>query len=72
LLVDQQGRALLTLREFPLEAGCWSIVRGKLDFLGALEDGTVREAFEEAGLKIAIESLLCVTVHLTCPQLSFT
>jgi ADP-ribose pyrophosphatase YjhB (NUDIX family) len=64
LLVDQQGRVLLTLREFPPEAGCWSIVGGKLDFLEALEDGAVREAFEEVGLKIAIDSLLCVTDHL--------
>jgi NUDIX domain-containing protein len=44
LLVDQQGRVLLTLREFPPEAGCWSIVGGKLDFLEALEDCAVREA----------------------------
>src|SRR5216684_4808931 len=45
LLVDQQGRVLLTLREFPPDAGCWSTVGGKLDFLEALEEGAVREAF---------------------------
>jgi 8-oxo-dGTP diphosphatase len=64
LLVDQQGRVLLTLREFPPEAGCWSIVGGKLNFLEALEDCAVREVFEEVGLKVAIDSLLCVTDHL--------
>jgi 8-oxo-dGTP diphosphatase len=64
LLVDQQGRVLLTLREVPPEAGCWSIVGGKLKFLEALEDCAVREVFEEVGLKVAIDSLLCVTDHL--------
>jgi 8-oxo-dGTP diphosphatase len=64
LLVDELGSVLLTLRKFPPEAGCWSIVGGKLDFLEPLESCAVREAFEEVGLKIAIDSLLCVTDHI--------
>ena len=64
LLVDTQKRVLLTLREFPPEAGCWSIVGGKLNFLEALEDCAIREALEEVGLEIAIDSLLCVTDHV--------
>jgi ADP-ribose pyrophosphatase YjhB (NUDIX family) len=61
---DPQGRVLLTLRKFAPEAGCWSIVGGKLDFLEPLEDCAIREAFEEVSLTIAIDSLLCVTDHI--------
>jgi 8-oxo-dGTP diphosphatase len=64
LLVDELGRVLLTLRNRPPEAGCWSIVGGKLDFLESLEHCAVREAFEEVGVQIAIDRLLCVTDHL--------
>ncbi len=61
---DSQGRVLLTLRKFAPEAGCWSIVGGRLDFLEPLEDCAIREALEEVGLTIAIDSLLCVTDHI--------
>ena len=64
LLVDASARVLLTLRKFPPEAGCWSIVGGKLDFLESLEACAIREALEEVGLTIAIDRLLCVTDHL--------
>jgi 8-oxo-dGTP diphosphatase len=64
LLVDQHGRVLLTLRKRPPEAGCWSIVGGKVNFLEAIEDCAIREAYEEVGLKIAIDSLLCITDHI--------
>jgi 8-oxo-dGTP diphosphatase len=37
LLVDESGRLLLTLRRRPPEAGCWSIVGGKLDYFETLE-----------------------------------
>jgi 8-oxo-dGTP diphosphatase len=64
LLVDERERVLLTLRTWPPEAGCWSIVGGKRDYLETLEACAVREAREEAGLEIVIEGLLCVTNHL--------
>lgn len=63
LLVDGSGNVLLTLRTRPPEAGCWSIVGGKLDYLETLEACAVREAREEAGLEIVIERLLCITNH---------
>jgi 8-oxo-dGTP diphosphatase len=63
LLVDHHQRVLLTLRIFPPEAGCWSIVGGKLDYLESLEHCAIREAREEVGVDIAIQSLLCVTEH---------
>jgi 8-oxo-dGTP diphosphatase len=64
LLVDAHGRILLTLRKRAPEAGCWSIVGGKLDFLESLEHCAIREALEEVGVEIAIDRLLCVTDHL--------
>src|SRR2546423_8847394 len=63
LLVEEFCKVLLTLRNLPPEAGCWSIVGGKLEFLESLEECAIREAFEEVGLKIAIDRLLCVTNH---------
>jgi 8-oxo-dGTP diphosphatase len=63
LLTDALGRVLLTLRKRPPEAGCWSIVGGKLDFLEPLQECAIREAREEVGVEIAIERLLCVTDH---------
>jgi 8-oxo-dGTP diphosphatase len=63
LLIDEQSRALLTLRILPPEAGCWSIVGGRLEYLESLEDCAIREVREEIGVEIAIQSLLCVTEH---------
>jgi 8-oxo-dGTP diphosphatase len=63
LLVDELDRVLLTLRNRPPEAGCWSIVGGKLDFLETLGECAAREALEEVGVEVTIQSLLCVTDH---------
>ena len=63
LLVDELDRVLLTLRNRPPEAGCWSIVGGKVDFLETLEECAAREAREEVGVEVSIQSLLCVTDH---------
>ena len=63
LLVDELDRVLLTLRNRPPEAGCWSIVGGKLDFLETLEECATREAREEVGVEVSIQRLLCVTDH---------
>ena len=64
LILDHQGRALLTLRNLPPEAGSWSIVGGKLEYLESLHDCALREALEEVGVTVSIEALLCVTDHL--------
>lgn len=64
LLVDSKRRVLLTLRRRPPEAGCWSIVGGKVDFLEKLEECAIREAREEAGVDVELLQLLCVTDHV--------
>ncbi len=64
VILDRRHRALLTLRNLPPEAGSWSIVGGKLEYLETLHDCALREALEEVGLAISIEALLCVTDHL--------
>ena len=64
LLVDEHERVLLTLRKAAPEAGCWSILGGKVDFLETVKDCAIREAYEESGVRIAIERLLCITDHL--------
>ena len=64
LLVDAHKRVLLTLRKRAPEAGCWSIVGGKVDFLERLEQCAVREALEEVGVEVKLEKLLCVTDHV--------
>lgn len=64
LLIDESGRVLLTRRNRAPEAGCWSIVGGKLDYQETLEECAIREAREEVGLQIALDELLCVTNHL--------
>lgn len=64
LLVDTQNRVLLTLRKRAPEAGCWSILGGRVDFLERLEQCAVREAMEEAGVEVELIRLLCVTDHV--------
>lgn len=64
LLVNAHKGVLLTLRERAPEAGCWSIVGGKVDFMERLEQCAVREAREEAGVEVELVGLLCVTDHV--------
>jgi ADP-ribose pyrophosphatase len=64
LVVDRERRVLLTLRRRAPEAGCWSIVGGKLDFMERLEECAMREAREEAGVEVELVRLLCLTDHL--------
>ena len=68
LLVDELDRVLLTLRNRPPEAGCSSIVGGKVHFLETLEECAAREARQEVGVEVTIQSLLCVTDHCLPPE----
>ena len=64
LILDPPDQVLLTLRRRAPEAGCWSIVGGKVDFLETLDQCAIREAREEAGVEVEILRLLCVTDHV--------
>jgi ADP-ribose pyrophosphatase len=64
LIVDRYRQVLLTLRNLPPEAGHWSIVGGKLEYLETLKGCALREALEEVGVTVSIKGLLCVTDHL--------
>jgi len=68
VLVVDDGRVLLTLRRRSPEAGCWSIVGGRLEMFERLEDCAVREAREEAGIDIVLDRLLCVTDHIVAAE----
>lgn len=61
LVTNSQGDVLLTLRKRAPEAGRWSIVGGKVEFMERIEDAARRETLEESGLNV---ELLCVTDHL--------
>ncbi len=63
LVIDEGGRALLTLRRLPPEAGCWSILGGRLEMFEPLKQCAIREAREEAGIDVMLERLLCITDH---------
>ena len=64
LVLDSQQRVLLTLRRRAPEAGHWSILGGKLDYLEKLDQCAIREAREEAGVEVELLRLLCVTDHI--------
>jgi ADP-ribose pyrophosphatase YjhB (NUDIX family) len=56
----REGRLLLVQRRKAPEAGHWSLVGGKVDFLERAEDAVARETLEEVGLAIEIGPLLCL------------
>lgn len=64
LVTNSEGEVLLTLRKRSPEAGRWSIVGGKVEFMERLEDAARRETLEESGLHVELVKLLCVTDHL--------
>src|SRR5579863_3144684 len=49
-----EGRLLLIKRRRPPEAGHWSLVGGKVEFLESVEAAVRREALEEVGLEIEL------------------
>jgi 8-oxo-dGTP diphosphatase len=56
----REGRLLLVKRRKAPEAGFWSLVGGKVDFLESAEQAVVRETLEEVGAAIELGPLLCL------------
>ena len=68
MIVDSADQVLLTLRSRPPEAGCWSLLGGRVELFETLESCARREAWEEAGIDITLERLLCVTDHIVASE----
>lgn len=64
IMLDDQNRILLQLRNKPPEVDHWSIPGGRVEFMEKLDDAIVREIQEELGVSVVIEDFLCVTDHL--------
>ena len=65
-IFDEKGRTLLFKRKNHPYQGYWEAVGGKVNFLERLEEAAVREAEEEAGIKIEADDLKfgCVFQHI--------
>ena len=55
---ESTRRAMSSFSGKAPEAGFWSLVGGKVDFLERAEDAVVRETREEVGVRIEIGPLL--------------
>jgi len=71
LILDHRSRALLTLRKLPPEAGSWSIVGGKLEYLETLHDCALREALEEVGVATPSKPF-SASPTISCPRKAST
>ncbi|MBA1974630.1 NUDIX domain-containing protein, partial [Escherichia coli] len=61
LAILRDGKLLLYRRLKAPEAGCWSIVGGKVDHMEPAAKAAIREAEEESGLSIGKIDYLCTT-----------
>jgi ADP-ribose pyrophosphatase YjhB (NUDIX family) len=57
----RDGRILLVKRRKAPEAGCWSLVGGKVEFLERAEEAALRETAEEIGVAVTLGPLLCLS-----------
>lgn len=65
VIVDDEGRVLLTRRSVPPFLDLWVMPGGKVDLGEALVDALKREVHEEVGLEVEIEGLIDVFEHIT-------
>lgn len=64
LAILREGKLLLYRRRNAPEAGCWSIVGGKVDHMERAIDSARREAQEESGLSVGAIELLCISEQI--------
>jgi len=65
VIVDDDGRVLLTKRNVPPFQDLWVMPGGKIDLGEPLLEALKREVHEEVGLEVEIEGLIDVFEHLT-------
>jgi 8-oxo-dGTP diphosphatase len=65
VIVDAEGRVLLTKRSIPPFQDMWVMPGGKIDLGEPIMAALKREVHEEVGLEIEVESLIDVFEHLT-------
>jgi 8-oxo-dGTP diphosphatase len=65
MIVDDDGRVLLTKRSIPPFQDLWVMPGGKIDLGEPILDALKREVHEEVGLEVEVESLIDIFEHLT-------
>lgn len=65
VIVDDEGRVLLTRRSIPPFQDLWVMPGGKIDLGEPILDALKREVHEEVGLEVEVEGLIDVFEHLT-------
>lgn len=65
VIIDEEGRVLLTRRSIPPFKDQWVMPGGKIDLGEPILEALKREVHEEVGLEIEIEGLIDVFEHLT-------
>jgi len=65
VIVDNDGRVLLTRRSIPPFLDLWVMPGGKIDLGEPILEALKREVHEEVGLEVEIEGLIDVFEHLT-------
>lgn len=65
VIVDDDGRVLLTKRSVPPFLDLWVMPGGKIDLGEPILEALKREVHEEVGLEVEVEDLIDVFEHLT-------
>jgi 8-oxo-dGTP diphosphatase len=65
VIVDDDGRVLLTKRSIPPFLDQWVMPGGKIDLGEPILEALKREVHEEVGLEVEVEGLIDVFEHLT-------
>jgi len=68
LAVLRDGKLLLYRRAKAPEAGCWSIVGGKVDHMEHAIDAARREAEEESGITTDTIDFLCISEQIIAQE----